>query len=75
MTYFTTKRDRNGNRLCLAVDHSAKTYRREFNIWIHESDAVELSSRKQLDKLIGSLRANGYASEHDRIHIGKGGDR
>lgn len=69
---FITKADRNGNRLCLSVDPIAKTYRREFNLWVHGSDAVELSKRKELDKLIGDLHANGYTAENDRIHIGTG---
>lgn len=55
---FTTKRDRNGNRYTLVIDHERKTYARNFNPYDY-SDYITIGKRDRL-KLVEQLDANGY---------------
>lgn len=58
---YTTKRDINGNRKTLIVDHAGQTYRRDYNSAHDYSDFITITSRDR-EKLINILDSNGYKS-------------
>ena len=58
---YTTKRDINGNRKTLIVDHSAKTYKRDYNSAHDYTDYITITA-KDRDKITAQLDAAGYTS-------------
>ena len=59
---FTTKRDTNGNRYTLIVNHSKETYRADYNSSYSYSDYITISKTDRL-KMIDQLIDNGYSME------------
>ena len=55
---YRTKRDTNGNRYYLTVDHEKRTYKKEYNLYINDND-IEVTKRDRL-KIADQLEANGY---------------
>lgn len=55
---FTTKRDRNGNRYTLTIDHTAKTYKNDYNPF-YPQDFAEVT-RKALRELRQEAIEAGY---------------
>ncbi len=56
---YTTKRDINGNRYTLHVNHEAKTFKRDYNDSWNYSDYVTIGKRDR-EKLIKTLISEGY---------------
>lgn len=56
---YTTKRDINGNRKTLVVDHSDKTYKRDYNTAYNYADYITITS-KDRNKIMQQLENNGY---------------
>ena len=56
---FATKRDNNGNRYYLIVDHTNKEYTRQPAHWYDKADYIEVSKtdRRKLETLLDN---NGY---------------
>lgn len=63
---FATKRDINGNRLYLVVDHERKEYTRQINGWFCKSDGYIIIGKRELHRMVDELKANGY-NGRDRI--------
>ena len=55
---FTTKRDVNGNRYTLIIDHTARTYKNDYNP-MHPQDFAEVT-RKALRELRNEAIEAGY---------------
>ena len=55
---FTTKRDRNGNRYTLIINHNARTFWRDYNPW-DASEYIEIK-KSDRDKLIRGAIQAGY---------------
>lgn len=58
MLLFSTKRDINGNRYYLAIDHERKEYTREPR-YFHKEDFVEIGKRDRA-KIIEALDKDGF---------------
>ena len=61
ITQYATKRDRNGNRYFLILDHDAKTYTTSETGFFHADDYVEVSKEKRR-QLLEEARAAHYMS-------------
>ena len=57
---FTTKRDTNGNRHTLIINHSAQTYRADYNSAYDYSDYITINKTDRR-KMIEQLIENGYS--------------
>lgn len=59
MQQFITKRDTNGNRYTLIIDHDNKTYKRDYNPYFLKGFYIEVT-KKQRREIIQDLDENGY---------------
>lgn len=57
---FATKRDTNGNRYTLVIDHTEKTYSRTLGGWFHAEDVTATVTRRELHAMVDELKADGY---------------
>lgn len=55
---FRTKRDINGNTYTLTIDHTTKTYNRDYNPF-NKSDYIEIGKRDR-QRMIEELQTAGY---------------
>ena len=55
---FVTKRDINGNRYTLIIDHTNKTFTRDYNIWHY--DGFKTIGKRERKQLINDCIAAGY---------------
>lgn len=60
MQKFTTKRDINGNRYTLIIDHVKKEYKPDYNSAYDYSDFITIT-RRDREKLIEQATAAGYS--------------
>ena len=58
---FATKRDINGNRYFLGIDHEKRVFSRESAHWYSRADLVAELTRKQRRAIIEQLEDAGYA--------------
>lgn len=58
---YTTKRDINGNRKTLEVNHAAKTYKRDYNSARSYDEHITITN-KDRNKIIKQLDEAGYTS-------------
>lgn len=65
---FTTKRDTNGNRFYLVIDHGNREYSRHLGGWFHPEDATATVTRKKLREMVEELKADGYTGR-DILHL------
>ena len=57
---YTTKRDANGNRYTLVIDHDNKEYKPDYNAAYDYSDYITIT-RRDREKLIEACTAAEYA--------------
>lgn len=57
---FATKRDINGNRCVLRINHEAKRYYTTYFDIVHASDITATITRKKMRELCNELDENGY---------------
>lgn len=61
ITKYTTKRDANGNRYTLIVDHEKRTFKKDFNSsWCYD-DFVTVTKRDR-NRIAEELESQGYTS-------------
>lgn len=59
--YFTTKRDCNGNRYTLIIDHAARTYKKDYNTAHNYGEYITITKTDRR-KLAEQAESAGYAA-------------
>lgn len=58
---YTTKRDINGNRYTLIIDHDRKTYKRDYNPWDYSE--YKTIGKRERERRAEELEKAGYTRE------------